>query len=170
MSYFWLISCSADEKITFFRGGSQRLQQIRNIDDQYRVRRAHCRRWSCVRRLGLVRSIGRKGVSLSLGRNCGMTFNERYGPRALVTGASSGIGAEFARQLGEIGLNVAIVAWRRPRLEELAYELEAKNRVLFAESLNNSWPPNRRQRSAQSSCPRVTGYTPVHTRGDGEHL
>lgn len=47
----------------------------------------------------------------------------------LVTAASSGIGAEFARQLGEIGLNVAIVAWRRPRLEELAHELEAKNRV-----------------------------------------
>jgi len=37
--------------------------------------------------------------------------------------------AEFARQLGEIGLNVAIVAWRRPRVEELAHELEAKNRV-----------------------------------------
>lgn len=48
---------------------------------------------------------------------------------AFVTAASSGIGAEFARQLGEIGLNVAIVAWRRPRLEELAHELEAKNRV-----------------------------------------
>ena len=58
-----------------------------------------------------------------------MTFKERYGPWALATGASSGIGAEFARQLGEIGLNVAIVAWHRPRLEALAHELEAKNRV-----------------------------------------
>jgi len=35
----------------------------------------------------------------------------------------------FARQLAEIGLNVAIVARRRPRLEELAHELETKNRV-----------------------------------------
>jgi uncharacterized protein len=60
-----------------------------------------------------------------------VTFNERYGLWALVTEVSSGIAAEFARQLGEIGLNVAIVAWRRPRLEELAHELEAKNRVLF---------------------------------------
>ena len=35
----------------------------------------------------------------------------------------------FAQQLAEIGLNVAIVARRRPRLEELAHELETKNRV-----------------------------------------
>ena len=39
---------------------SQRPQPIRNIDDQYRVRRAHYGRWSCVRRRGLVRSIGLK--------------------------------------------------------------------------------------------------------------
>jgi len=64
-----------------------------------------------------------------LGRSCRVTFKERYGPWALATGAASGVGAEFARQLGEIGLNVAIVAWHRRRLEELAHELEAKNRV-----------------------------------------
>ncbi len=34
----------------------------------------------------------------------------RCGPWALVSGASSGMGAEFARQLGALGLNVILVA------------------------------------------------------------
>jgi short-subunit dehydrogenase len=43
---------------------------------------------------------------------------ERFGPWALITGASSGIGREFARQLAEAGLNVAVVARRLALLEE----------------------------------------------------
>jgi uncharacterized protein len=49
-----------------------------------------------------------------------------YGPWALVTGASSGIGEEFARQAAASGINVVLLARGEKRLKEVAAELTAR--------------------------------------------
>ncbi len=57
------------------------------------------------------------------------SFQEKYGPWALVTGASSGIGAEFAKQLAERNLNLILIARRKEKLEHLGRSLEKKNKI-----------------------------------------
>ncbi|MHC2999203.1 SDR family NAD(P)-dependent oxidoreductase [Microbacterium sp. HJ5] len=48
---------------------------------------------------------------------------------ALITGASSGLGAEYARQLAAQGADLVLVARDRDALEQLARGLRARNRV-----------------------------------------
>jgi short-subunit dehydrogenase len=65
---------------------------------------------------------------------------------ALVTGASAGLGAEFARQLAARGHDLLLVARREERLKELARELGAAHGVrvdVFAADLEQREAPAR---------------------------
>jgi uncharacterized protein len=61
----------------------------------------------------------------------------RFGPWAVVTGASSGIGREIARQIAASGINVVLVARRRALLEEVGHDVSTEfgvqHRVVVAD-------------------------------------
>jgi short-subunit dehydrogenase len=67
----------------------------------------------------------------------------RPGAAALITGASSGIGAELARGLVAIGHNAILVARRRERLESLADELRGGGRRIEVIAADVSEPEGR---------------------------
>src|SRR6266849_1197103 len=62
---------------------------------------------------------------------------KQFGPWALVTGASSGIGKEFARQIAASGINVVLVARRESLLDEvgqgLAKDFNVQYRTVVAD-------------------------------------
>lgn len=56
-------------------------------------------------------------------------FSDKYGTWAVITGASSGIGVEFAKQIAALGINTVLVARRKARLEALAQELKLQYKI-----------------------------------------
>jgi len=59
----------------------------------------------------------------------GETFADRYGPWAVVAGASEGVGAAFTESLAQQGLNVMLLARRRPVLEALGADIAERTGV-----------------------------------------
>ncbi len=87
---------------------------------------------------------------------------------ALVTGASAGIGAEFARQLAAGGFNVVLTARRQERLEQLAGELQqqyAVETLIIAADL--AQPPAIKTITDQLAANHITIHTLVNNAGYG---
>jgi len=55
-----------------------------------------------------------------------VTFATKYGPWALVAGASDGVGAAFAAGLAERGVNVVLLARRQAVLDRVAADIESR--------------------------------------------
>ncbi|MGI9274067.1 MAG: SDR family NAD(P)-dependent oxidoreductase [Endozoicomonas sp.] len=56
-------------------------------------------------------------------------FLQTYGPWALITGASTGIGETFAKHLARKGFNLVLVARRKEQLDQLASELSSQHSI-----------------------------------------
>jgi short-subunit dehydrogenase len=56
-------------------------------------------------------------------------FRDRYGPWAIVAGASEGVGAAFARAVAERGVNVVLLARRQSVLDDVAGAIRADTGV-----------------------------------------
>lgn len=59
-----------------------------------------------------------------------MSTADSYGPWAVIAGASDGTGAALAMELARRGVNLVLVARRRPLLDELAAQLAVETRVV----------------------------------------
>lgn len=67
-------------------------------------------------------------------------FAEKYGPWALVTGGSDGIGLAFARQLADEGLNLVLVGRNPGKLETAAREIAARGAQCITASVDLGAP------------------------------
>jgi len=53
-------------------------------------------------------------------------FVEKYGEWAVITGCTGGIGEEYAKQLGELGMNLVLVSRSKAKLDALERDVRAK--------------------------------------------
>ena len=61
-----------------------------------------------------------------------------YSPKFIITGASSGIGAELARQLANKGYSLGLIARRKDRLESLSKELSKESDHVYIKAIDLS--------------------------------
>lgn len=91
----------------------------------------------------------------------------RFGPWALVTGASSGIGREFAQQLAANGINLVLAARRRPLLEEVGRTLTQRYGVQHRVVEADCYRPDLVDKLAEATAGLDIGLV-VSNAGTGE--
>lgn len=94
-----------------------------------------------------------------------MTLLRKYGPWALITGASEGTGSAFARRLADQGINCVLVARRRAPLEALAIEIRGKGVEAITASVDLA-APDAAQRVIDATGERVIGLLITNAGAD----
>jgi short-subunit dehydrogenase len=54
---------------------------------------------------------------------------QKYGPWAVIAGASEGVGESFARELGRAGINLVLIARKQASLDQVAQQVRAQSAV-----------------------------------------
>lgn len=94
------------------------------------------------------------------------TMRERYGPWALVAGASEGTGAAFARQLAAEGFDLILVARREGPLQDLAEELARDYGVACVTGSIDLSRADAADRMAELAGPREVGLLILNAGAD----
>ena len=68
-------------------------------------------------------------------------FKERYGPWAIITGATDGIGKEYARELARLGLNIILMSRSIDKLTKVAQEIGESSILTIYFSITVYKPP-----------------------------
>lgn len=93
-------------------------------------------------------------------------FAAKYGPWALITGASEGTGAEFARQLAAKGLNLILVARREGPLDALADEIGKAHAVKVITATIDLTKKDAATRIAEIAAPFEVGLMIANAGAD----
>jgi uncharacterized protein len=94
-----------------------------------------------------------------------MSLRDKYGPWAVITGASEGVGAEFALRLADEGVNSVLVARREGPLAELAEQVRAKGADCITASVDLT-APDATQRIAEAVGHREVGLLIANAGAD----
>jgi short-subunit dehydrogenase len=95
-----------------------------------------------------------------------VSFMERYGPWAIIAGASEGTGRAFARQIAAEGVNCILIARREAPLEELAATLRAESKVECITASIDLASPDAFTRIAEVAGDREIGLYISNAGGD----
>src|ERR1700733_10246247 len=87
----------------------------------------------------------------------GERMRAKYGPWAVIAGASEGTGAEYARQLAALGIHCVLVARRAEPLRQLAAELTSQYKVQIRVLSLDLSTPDAAQRMKASTADLEVG-------------
>jgi uncharacterized protein len=94
-----------------------------------------------------------------------MSLRDKYGPWAVITGASEGVGAEFALRLADEGIASVLIARREGPLAELAEQVRAKGAACITASLDLT-AADAAQRIAEAVGDREVGLLIANAGAD----
>jgi short-subunit dehydrogenase len=95
------------------------------------------------------------------------SLKSRYGPWAVIAGASEGLGAEFARHLAAAGINCVLVARRAQVLDRLAAELRQEFGIEAIAAPIDLAEPTATERMLAAVGDRPIGLFIFNAGGDG---
>jgi short-subunit dehydrogenase len=95
------------------------------------------------------------------------SLKSRYGPWAVIAGASEGLGAEFARHLAAAGINCVLVARRAQVLDRLAAELRQEFGIEAIAAPIDLAEPTATERMLAAVDDRPIGLFIFNAGGDG---